>query len=129
MVNNTVVAFAGSLTADGNGKITAWKDQAVIPAIPPIIQPNFKIVTAVHDRYQEAKSLGVEILYFVEPDCRIRVTATFLEPNGAASPVVWVGTLASGGQEALVMNGSAQSPYFAVVTVKRAAQKGGGEKE
>lgn len=128
VTNNALLTFAGSLTADGEGKITAWKDVATTAAATPA-PPNFKLVTPVLDRYQEAKSLGSDILYTVEPDCRITVTAQFLGPTGNASPLVWVGGLVSGGQEALLMNASAQSPYVSLVRLKRASRKDGGAKE
>jgi hypothetical protein len=121
VTNNTLITFAGALTADGDGKITSWKDQASIPATQPILPPNFKVVSDVLDRYEQAKSLGGEILYSVEPDCRIKISATFQGPTGAPSPLVWTGALAFGGKEALVMNASAQSPYLSLVTMKRAA--------
>jgi hypothetical protein len=117
VINNAPLTFAGSLTADGNGKITAFKDVAAAAI-------NFsKLVTPVLDRYQEAKSLGKEILYTVEPDCRITITSEFLGPTGAPSVLVWVGSLVYGGDEALLINASQQSPYISLLTVKRASRK------
>lgn len=122
VTNNAPLTFAGSLTANGDGKISAWKDQAVAAA-SPIVPPNFKLVTDVLDRHEQARSLGTEIVYTVEPDCRIRINGTFLGPTGMPSPTVWTGALVAGGEEALLMNASAQSPYISIVTVKRAAKK------
>jgi len=127
VTNNAILTVAGSLTANGDGKITAWKDQAVTAA-NPIVPPNFKLVTEVLDRYAQATSLGGEIEYTVEDDCRIKISATFLGPTGAPSPLVWTGALVSGGEGALLMNASAQSPYISLVTVKRAAKKAEEEK-
>ena len=124
VVNNAALTFAGSLTADGQGKITAWKDVAATAAVTPA-PPNFKLVTPVLDRYEEARRLGSDILYTVEPDCRITVTGQFLGPTGSPSPVVWVGGLGAGGKEALVMNASPQSPYVSLVTLKRASRNAG----
>jgi hypothetical protein len=118
VTNNAPITFAGSLNADGNGKITAWKEWAAVPA-SPVLPPNLKTVSPVLDRYEQARSLGTEILYTVEADCRISITAEFLGPTGVRSPLVWVGALASGGEEVLLMNGSAVSPYVSLVTVKR----------
>jgi hypothetical protein len=124
VVNNAPLTFAGSLNADGKGKITAWKDVAAAAAAIPAL-PNFKLVTPVLDRYQEAKSLGSDILYTVEPDCRITITAQFLGPSGNPSLLVWVGGLVSKGEEALLMNASPQSPYVSIVTLKRASPSAG----
>jgi hypothetical protein len=124
VVNASPLTFAGSLRADGEGKITAWKDVAATAAVVPA-PPNFKLVTPVLDRYQEAKSLGSDILYTVEADCRITITAQFLGPTGNPSPLLWVGGLVSGGDEALLMNASSESPYVSAVTLKRASRNPG----
>ncbi|HEY3442880.1 MAG TPA: hypothetical protein VGK29_19120 [Paludibaculum sp.] len=122
VTNSAILTFAGSLTANGDGKITAWKDQAVTAA-NPIVPPEFKLVTDVLDRYEQARSLGAEIVYTVGRDCLIKINGTFLGPTGAPSPLVWAGALVAGGKGALLMNASAQSPYISLVTVKRAAKK------
>jgi len=124
---NTPVTFAGTLTADGNGKITAWKDWGTGPA-PVLAPPNFKVVTPLLDRHKEATGLGGEITYKVEPDCRIKVTAMVLQwPTQNPTPIVWLGGLAADGDEALLMNGSEQSPFLSLVTLKRASRKNGKE--
>ena len=117
VTDNTSIAFAGTLTADGNGKITAWKDWVSVPANPPV-PPNFKVVPPVRDIHEMARSLGNEILYTVESDCRITITTTVPGPMGAPTPVLQVGALTSGGQEALLINGAPGSPYLSVIKMK-----------
>jgi hypothetical protein len=120
VTDNAPLTFAGSLTADGHGKITAWKDVAATAAVPPA-PPSFKLVTPVLDRHEQAQSPGSEIVYTVERDCRITISATVLGPTGDPSPLVLEGGLVSGGEEALLMNASPQSPSGSLVTMKRAS--------
>lgn len=117
VTNNTPIVFAGTLTADGNGKITAWKDWVAVPADPPV-PPNFKVVPPVRDIHAMARSLGNEILYTVESDCRLSITTVVPGPTGAPTPVVQLGALTSGGQEALLINGAPGSPFVTVIRLK-----------
>lgn len=80
--------------------------------------PNFKLVPPVRDIHEMARSLGNEILYTVESDCRITITTTVPGPTGAPTPVVQLGALTSGGKEALLINGAPGSPYLTVIRMK-----------
>ncbi|MBI4906611.1 MAG: hypothetical protein HY820_23485 [Acidobacteria bacterium] len=123
VTNNTPIAFAGTLTADGNGKITAWKDWVSVPADPPITPPNFKVVPPVRDIVEQARSLGNEILYTVEADCRMTITTAVPGPApGIVIPVAHVGALVAKGKEAMLINGAPGSPYHTVTQMKHVSE-------
>lgn len=107
------VSFAGVMEADGNGKITAWKDWVALPAqdAPP---PQFKDVPPVRDIFALS---GGDIQYTVAGDCRIEISGEVESPLGL-TPIKMVGGLAGGGREALLINGSAGSPFLTTVTMK-----------
>ncbi len=111
MTNNAPISFAGSLAADGDGKITAWKDWVATAADPPV-PPNFKLVPPLRDIHEQARDLGNEIRYSVEPDCRITISTAVPGPTGIVTPIIRSDALASGGQEALLVNGLRSKPQY-----------------
>ena len=121
VTNQQPFMAAGTLTADGRGNITAWKDLATVPATPPIVPPNFKVVTPVRDILAMAASLGNGIHYKVEPDCRLTIRTAILVPElgNAVVPIVQFGTLTSRGQEALLVNSAPGSPFLTSNVMKR----------
>lgn len=60
MTDNAPITFAGSLTADGDGKITPWKDWVATAAHPPV-PPNFKLAPPLRDIHEQARDFGNEI--------------------------------------------------------------------
>lgn len=120
VINDKPILFAGILVADGKGRISAWKDWVSLAADPPLA-PALKIVPPLRDILQQAQSLGNEITYSVEPDCRISITTAVPGPApGIIIPVNHIGALASGGDEVLLINGASGSPYLTMTTMKRA---------
>jgi hypothetical protein len=108
------VHFAGSIEANGMGAIVAWKDWVALPA-QDAVPPQFKDVPPLRDIYELS---GQDIRYSVEDDCRIEISAIVEGPLGPV-PVRLVGALASAGREALLINGSAGSPFLTTATMKR----------
>ncbi|MCP5116680.1 MAG: hypothetical protein GY953_38120 [bacterium] len=110
------MVFAGSVSADGNGAVTAWMDASATPAENPA-PPAFKSVRPFTDIFAWT---GRDIRYEVEPDCRITISGTIVTPDGLRISLVLVGALADGGRTALLINGSSGSPFLITTTMKRA---------
>lgn len=93
-------SVAGSITADGEGKIVAEMDwmHRVGPDSPP------KLVIT-NDLVAFAEAAGSEMTYSVEPDCRMTMMADVQTPGGMM-PLLFQGALANGGREALLQAGS-----------------------
>lgn len=108
------VSFAGVIEADGNGKVTAWKDWVALPA-QDAAPPQFKDVPPLRDIFALA---GEDVQYQVAEDCLIEISGEVESPLGL-TPIKMVGALASGGREALLINGSAGSPFLTTVTMKK----------
>ena len=117
VADGSPITFAGSLHADGSGKIDAWKDWVAVPAPSPA-PPNFKIVPPLRDIYQLA---GRDIRYGVAPDCLLTIETEVPGPvPGTRIPIVMVGGLAAAGRKALLMNGAPGAPYSTTVKMERA---------
>lgn len=115
LLTNAQILFAGTLLADGNGRITEWKDWVATP-LSPATPPAFKTVE-LRDIFEQA---GRDIRYTVENDCRMTINALVAAPvPGGRTPVVLVGGLAGGGREALLINGAAGAPFLTVSTLRR----------
>ena len=108
---NSIVGF---LYSGGEGKITMWKDVNTTLSSDSVFTQS-----TPRDLVAAAASVGSEIEYTVEPDCRMTITTTIPLAQGGTVPLLLNGALANGGREGWV---ALESPPTLVLlgTLKRA---------